>query len=35
MADIDVVKRGSRTWLWILMIVIVALIAWFMLGGSR
>jgi len=35
MADIDVVKKGSHTWLWILLAVVIALILWFVLSGSR
>lgn len=35
MADIDVVKKSSRAWIWILMIVILALVAWFAFGASR
>jgi len=35
MADIDVVKKGSSAWLWILMIVVLALVAWFVMAGNR
>jgi hypothetical protein len=35
MIDIDVVKKGSRTWLWILMLVMLALIFWFVMTGSN
>lgn len=33
MADIDVVKKGSRVWLWILMLVVLAVILWLVMGG--
>jgi len=30
MAEIDVVKKGSKAWLWILLVLIViALVVWF------
>lgn len=35
MADIDVVKKGSRAWVWILMLVVLALILWFVMAGSN
>jgi lipopolysaccharide export system protein LptC len=36
MADIDVVKKSSNTWLWlILALVVIALVAWFVMGGRR
>ena len=35
MADIDVVKRGSHVWLWIILAVVVALILWYVLAGAR
>jgi len=35
MADIDVVKKSSHAWIWILMIVILALVAWFVMRGNR
>jgi hypothetical protein len=35
MADIDVVKKGSHTWLWIMLAIVIALILWFVLSGSR
>lgn len=35
MADIDVVKKGSRAWLWILMLVILAVILGYAMAGSR
>lgn len=35
MADIDVVKKGSSTWLWIVIaLVVLALILWFMMSGD-
>jgi hypothetical protein len=34
MADIDVVKKGSRTWLWILVALAVVLLAWWFLSRS-
>ena len=39
MADIDVVKKGSRTWLWIVVALAIVLIAWWFMsrpaGGHR
>jgi hypothetical protein len=35
MADIDVVKKGSHTWLWIMLAIVIALILWFVLSGSH
>jgi hypothetical protein len=35
MADIDVVKKGSRAWVWIVMIAILALVVWFIMAGNR
>ena len=38
MADIDVVKKGSRAWLWVLMLIVLALVLWFIManaGGQR
>lgn len=35
MADIDVVKKGSRTWPWILMLVALALILWFVMTRNN
>lgn len=32
MADIDVVKKGSRAWVWLVLIVLLALILWFVFG---
>ena len=34
MADIDVVKKGSRTWLWVVLALIVLAALFFMMGGS-
>ena len=34
MADIDVVKKGSRTWIWIVMLLVLALIVWFLMAGT-
>lgn len=35
MADIDVVKKGSGSWLWIVIaLVVLALILWFMMSGD-
>jgi hypothetical protein len=37
MADIDVVKKdsGSKLWLWILMIAVLAFVLWFLMGGMQ
>jgi hypothetical protein len=35
MADIDVVKKGSHLWLWIMLAIVIALILWFVLSGSQ
>jgi hypothetical protein len=35
MADIDVVKKGSRTWLWVVLLLVLALIIWFMMAGTN
>jgi hypothetical protein len=35
MADIDVVKKGSHLWLWIMLAIVIALILWFVLAGSH
>ena len=35
MADIDVVKRGSRVWIWILVGIILAVVLWFMMAGTE
>ena len=37
MADIDVVKKesGSKVWLWILMIAVIAFVLWFLMGGMQ
>ena len=34
MADIDVVKKGSNLWLWIVLAMVIGLALWFMLAGS-
>lgn len=35
MADIDVVKKSSNSWLWILIaLVVLALVLWFVMGRS-
>ena len=35
MADIDVVKKGSSSWLWIVIaLVVLALILWFVMRGD-
>jgi hypothetical protein len=34
MADIDVVKKGSRTWVWFLVLAVLALILWFLFASS-
>ncbi len=34
MVDIDVVKKGSNLWLWIVLAVVIGLALWFMLAGS-
>jgi hypothetical protein len=34
MADIDVVKKGSRTWIWIVVAIALALILWFVMAGT-
>ena len=35
MADIDVVKKGSRAWLWVVILIALALVLWFILGNVR
>jgi hypothetical protein len=35
MTEIDVVKKGSRTWLWVLMIIALAIVLWFMFAGGN
>jgi len=32
MADIDVVKKSSHTWLWILLALVVVLALWFLMS---
>lgn len=34
MADIDVVKKGSRMWLWILLAVAFLIILWMVIGAG-
>lgn len=34
MAEIDVVKKGSRAWIWILMLVVLAIILWMVMAGN-
>ena len=34
MAEIDVVKKGSRAWLWITLVVLAVIIIWFMMARS-
>jgi len=34
MADIDVVRKGSRTWLWIVIVLAVVLVAWWLMSRS-
>ena len=34
MADIDVVKKGSNLWLWIILAIVIGLALWFMMAGS-
>ena len=33
MADIDVVKKSSHTWLWVVIAIAVVLALWFMMAG--
>ena len=33
MADIDVVKKDSRAWIWIVLALVLAVILWFALAG--
>ena len=35
MADIDVVKKGSRTWMWIVLAIVIVLALWFLMAGTR
>ena len=35
MAEIDVVKKGSRAWVWVLMIIALALVLWFLFAGGN
>lgn len=34
MADIDVVKKSSRTWLWVVIALAIILMLWFMMAGG-
>jgi hypothetical protein len=34
MADIDVVKKSSHLWLWILLAVVIAVILWYFLSNT-
>ena len=34
MADIDVVKKGSNLWLWIVLAIVIALVLWYVMAGS-
>jgi hypothetical protein len=34
MADIDVVKKGSYVWLWIILAIVIALVLWYVMAGS-
>ena len=34
MGDIDVVKKGSRTWLWVVIALVIALAVYFMMRGG-
>jgi hypothetical protein len=35
MADIDVVKKGSRAWVWILLAILLVLFLWFLFAGMN
>lgn len=35
MADIDVVKKGSSTWLWVVLAIVLVLLAWWFLMGTN
>jgi hypothetical protein len=35
MADIDIVKKSSRTWLWVVLAIVGALVLWFVIAGTR
>ena len=35
MADIDVVKKGSRAWIWVVLALAVILVLWFVFAGNR
>ncbi len=34
MADIDVVKKSSKAWVWVLLAIIVLLAIWFFMAGG-
>jgi len=34
MADIDVVKKGSRTWLWVLIVLAALVLLWFFMAND-
>jgi bacteriorhodopsin len=34
MADIDVVKKGSRAWLWVVMAIVLAIVLWLILANA-
>ena len=35
MAEIDVVKKGSKAWVWILLAIAVLLALWFLMAGNN
>jgi hypothetical protein len=35
MADIDVVKKSSSAWVWILLVILLAVALWFLFGMNR
>jgi hypothetical protein len=35
MADIDVVKKGSRAWVWVLLAILLVLFLWFLFAGMN
>lgn len=34
MAEIDIVKKESRTWLWVLLVIAALLILWFLMSAG-
>jgi hypothetical protein len=34
MADIDVVKKGSRAWLWVLIVLAALVLLWFLMAND-